>query len=83
MSDSALTLEKIFRDAGFLAKWEAEGEARGIAVGEARGIAVGVVEGEERKATEIAKNMLRNGFSLEQTSTLSGLDVEKVKALSN
>jgi hypothetical protein len=75
MSDSALTLEDVFRRTGFLAKWEAEGEARGIAVG--------VAEGEERKATEIAIKMLRNGFSMEQTATLSGLDVEKIKALSN
>jgi hypothetical protein len=95
MSGSALTLEKIFRDTGFLAKWEAEGEARGIAVGEARGIAVGEAKGEargearglamgeERKAAEIAKNLIRYGFSQEKTAELSGLSLEKIKALSN
>jgi predicted transposase YdaD len=74
MSGSSLTLEKIFRDTGFLDKWIAEGKASGIAEGEARG--------EERKAEEIAKNMLRNGFSSDQTAVLSGLDIAKIKTLS-
>ena len=67
MSKSALTLEQIFEEAGWIARWE----ARGIAVGE------------EKKATEIAKNLLKNGFSAEQTALLSGLDVVKVKALAD
>ena len=70
MSDTALTLEEVFRKAGLLEKWRAEGEARG----EARG--------EEKKAMEIAKNLLKNGFSVEQTANLSGLDITKVIALS-
>jgi hypothetical protein len=37
--------------------------------------------GVEKKAAEIAGNMLKNGFSVEQTAALSGLDVVKVKAL--
>jgi hypothetical protein len=67
MSDSALTLDKIFEEAGLVAKWEARGEARG----------------KEEKAAEIARNLLKNGFSVEQTAALSGLDVSKVKVLSN
>jgi len=35
----------------------------------------------EKKAAEIAGNMIRNGFSIEQTAALSGLDVAKVRAL--
>jgi hypothetical protein len=70
MSDSALTLEKVFRDTGFLEKWIAEGEA------------IGEAKGEERKAEEIAKNMLKNGFSSDQTAVLSGLDIAKIKTLS-
>jgi predicted transposase YdaD len=73
MSKSALTLDKIFEEAGLVARWEARGEAKG----EARGIAVGA----EKKAAEIAKNLLKNGFSVEQTAVLAGLDVVKVKAL--
>ena len=37
---------------------------------------------EEKKATEIAQNILIKGFSDEQTAKLSGLDITKVKALS-
>jgi hypothetical protein len=65
MSDGALTLDKIFEEAGLVAKWEARGLARG----------------EEKKAGEIARNLLKNGFSVEQTAVLSGMDVIKVKAL--
>jgi hypothetical protein len=67
MSDETLTLEGIFEEAGFIEKWEARGEAKG----------------EEKKAKDIARNMLKNGFSVEQTALLSGLDVVKVKALSD
>jgi len=38
--------------------------------------------GEEKKAAEIARNLLKNGFSVEQTAVLSGLDAIKVEALS-
>jgi predicted transposase/invertase (TIGR01784 family) len=79
MGRSNLTMDKILRDAGYIDKWMAEGEARG----EARGKAEGKAEGEERKATEIARNMLQNGFSYRQTAKLSGLDVKKIKALAN
>jgi hypothetical protein len=64
-----ITLEKVIEDIGLAAKWEARGKAEG----EARG--------EEKNAAEIAKNMLRSGISMEQTATLSGLDIDKVKLL--
>ena len=63
MSDTALTLDKVFEEVGLVAKWEAKGE--------------------EKKAIEIAKNMLRNGISPEKTAALSGLDIDKVKSLSD
>jgi predicted transposase YdaD len=66
-------LDRIFEEAGLVAKWEARGEARGLAQG--------LTQGEEKKAREIAKNLLENGFSAEQTAKLSGLDIMKVKAL--
>jgi hypothetical protein len=59
-------LVKMFREAGVFAECEAIAEARG----------------EEKKAAEIAKNLLRSGFSMEQTAELAGLDVMKLKALS-
>jgi len=71
MSDTQLTLDKVFEKAGLVAKWEARGEARGIA------------KGEEQKASEIARNMLKKGFSVEETSKLSGLSIKKIRLLSN
>ena len=61
------------------AKAEARGEAKGVAIGEARG----EVKGEEKKAIEIARNMLKNGFPIGQVAELSGLDVERIKALAD
>jgi hypothetical protein len=69
MSDCGLTLDGVLEEIGLTAKWEARGEARGVAIGE------------EKKAAEIARNLLKNGFPVEQTALLSGLDVEKVEAL--
>jgi hypothetical protein len=37
--------------------------------------------GKEEKALEIAKNLLAEGFSVEQTAKLAGLDPEKVRTL--
>ena len=67
MSDAELSLDEIFEEAGWVAKWEARAEARG----------------EEKKAIDIARNMLKNGFSPEQTAKLAGLDITKVEALSS
>ena len=61
MSDTALTLDKVFEEVGLVAKWEARGQ--------------------EKKAAEIAKNMLMNSFSVEETAKLSGLDISKVREL--
>ena len=75
MSGTMLTLDEVFEEVGLAAKWEARGEARGLTEGEAYG--------REEKAAEIAKNMLRKNFTIEQTAELSGLDISKVKALSD
>jgi len=63
MSSTALTLNQVLREAGFIARWEAEAEAK--------------------KAGEIAGNLLRNGFSPEQTAQFSGLDIAEVRKLAN
>jgi predicted transposase YdaD len=67
--DTELEFQKALEEVGFVAKWEARGEAIGEAIGEGR------------KALEIAKNMLDDGFSVEQTAKLAELDIEKVRAL--
>ena len=74
MGDTAITFDQIMEDVGLAAKWEARGEARGDARGEARG--------EEKKAREIAKKLLGNGISPEQTAQLCGLDIVDVRKLS-
>ena len=73
MSTSELTLEKVFEEVGFIAKWEARGKAQGLAVGEARG--------KVDKANEIARNMLESGFQAEQVARLAGLSLEQVQLI--
>jgi hypothetical protein len=60
-----ITYEELLREVGFIDRWEAIGEARG----------------KEEKAFEIAGNLLAEGFSVEQTAKLAGLDMEKVRTL--
>jgi predicted transposase YdaD len=69
MSDMVLTMDQLLENVGLTAKWEARGEVRGQAIGE------------EKKALEIARNLLGSGFSVEQTAKLAGLAIEKVEAL--
>jgi hypothetical protein len=73
MTNVDITFEEALEKVGLIAKWEARGEARGEVRGEARG--------KDEKALEIAKNLLNNGFSVEQTAKLAELDIEKVGTL--
>jgi hypothetical protein len=91
------TFEEVFTEAGFIPEWmargEAIGEARGItkgeaigmtkgeAIGEARGKAEGEAIGEERKALDIARNMINLGFSFEAVISATELNPKKVKSL--
>ena len=61
------TLEEVFEEIGLTALWEARGESKG----------------EEKKALEIAWNMLKSGFPVEQVAALSGLDAERIRALAD
>ena len=65
MSEAAVTLDDVIERIGLGAKWEAMGEARG----------------EERKALDIAQNMINLGLPLETVISATKLDPEKVKAL--
>jgi len=76
MSDIALTLDKVLEEVGFTARMEAKAEARG----EARGVAIGEIKGEAKGKEEIARNMLKSGFPVEQVAELSGLDAERIRA---
>jgi len=61
----ALTLEKVFEEVGWIAKWEARGK----------------VEGEESASLGIAQNMIKMGFPIETVISATQLDPEKVKML--
>jgi len=69
------TLDEVLEGVGLTAIWEARGEA----IGEARGVAIGEARGKE----EMARNMLKSGFPVEQIAALSGLDVGKVRTLAD
>jgi predicted transposase YdaD len=55
-----------------------EGYEKGLEKGLLKGLEKGLLKGHE----ETARNMLRKGFSYEQTAELSMLDIEKVRELS-
>jgi hypothetical protein len=61
MSDTTLTLDEIFEEAGLTAKWEARAE--------------------ERKAIEIARNLLNLGDSTDKIIAATGLSREEVENL--
>jgi hypothetical protein len=73
MSDSTLTIETVLEEAGIAAQYEARGEARGEAKGKEKG--------EEKARTEIARNLLNMGWTIEQTAKISCLSLEKVQSL--
>ncbi|MCL2231949.1 MAG: hypothetical protein FWB99_02615 [Treponema sp.] len=65
----------MFVKVGAAARWEARGEAKGKAEGKAEGRAEG--------KTEIARNALAEGASVEFVQKITGLDLETIKALNN
>ena len=69
MKNSDLTIEQVFEDVGWIAKWEARGEVKGVA------------RGKESKALEIAQKMINSGFSLETVTEITELDPEITRAL--
>ena len=73
MSTAAKSLDEVFERTGMAARWEARAEARGVTIGEARG--------EQRKAIDVAKNMIDLGYPLEAIASVTKLDPEKVKEL--
>ena len=67
MSDTTQTLEEIFEEAGLVAIWEARYSAKG----------------EERKAREIAKNMMKRNRPIDEIIEDTGLTREEVENLRN
>jgi len=63
MSDTSLTLDEIFEEAGLVAKWEGRAE--------------------ERKAREIAKNLMKRNRPIDEIIEDTGLTREEVENLRN
>jgi hypothetical protein len=73
MSDDTLTLEDVLMEAGFIPKWLAQGREEGREEGEKKG--------REEKAMTVALNLLKKGWTPEETAETAELDIEKVRAL--
>ena len=69
MSDSVLTLDEIFEEAGLVAKWEARGEARGEEKGRQEGI------------LEIARKMKAAGRPLSEIMEFTGLSADSIEQI--
>ncbi|MCL2193956.1 MAG: hypothetical protein FWB78_11260, partial [Treponema sp.] len=62
---AAVDLETVLENAGLIAKWEAQGEARGKA----------------EQTIEIARNCIEHGFPIDAVVSVTGLDPEQVREL--
>ena len=60
-----------------LAEGEAKGKAEGLAEGQAKGKAEGLAEGK----TEIATNLLKKDYSIEEIVEITGLTKEEIEKL--
>ncbi|MDR1315915.1 MAG: hypothetical protein LBK13_03485 [Spirochaetales bacterium] len=69
MDDTTLTLEKVLKEAGLTAKWEARGEKRGKA------------QAREELTKEQAIRAFAQGFSEETIASIVGLDVKTVREI--
>jgi hypothetical protein len=69
MGDGSITFEEVLMETGFIPKWLAQGKKEGIE------------EGIEKSREETARNLLKKGFSIEETAEIAVLDVEKVRCL--
>ena len=58
-----------------------EGREEGEKIGEARGIEKGEKIGENKKAIEVARNLLKMGLTVEQVAQGTGLSIEEIKKL--
>ena len=65
MSSAAKSLDEVFERTGLAAKWEARGMAKG----------------EERRAIDVAQNLINLGLPLDTVASATKLDPEKVKTL--
>ncbi|EPD82304.1 hypothetical protein HMPREF1207_04130 [Paenibacillus sp. HGH0039] len=70
--------QKYLHDEASMIEWATE---KGMAKGMAQGIAKGIAEGEQKKAIQIAKNMLALGLQVSVIAQASGLSEAEVESL--
>lgn len=70
-------------DMGIREEARLEGHAEGHAEGRAEGEKKGEAQGEKKQAYKTAERCLLRGMSIEETSEISGLPPEEVKAIAN
>lgn len=70
--------QKYLHDEASMIEWATE---KGMAKGMAQGMAKGIAEGEQKKAIQIAKNMLALGLQVSVIAKASGLSEDEVESL--
>ncbi|MCM3703987.1 Rpn family recombination-promoting nuclease/putative transposase [Paenibacillus macerans] len=74
--------QKYLHDEASMIEWATDrGMAKGMEKGVEKGIAQGIVQGEQKKAMEIAKNMLAMGIEVSVIVKASGLTKDEVESL--
>jgi predicted transposase/invertase (TIGR01784 family) len=69
MSDDTMTLEDVLTETGILPKWLEQGREEGRE------------EGEEERALKVARNLLKKGWTPEETAETVELDIAKIRTL--
>ena len=64
-----------------LAKGLAEGREKGLAEGREKGLEQGQKQGQKQGIIDAALKMIKNGISLEKTSQILEIDINKLKSL--
>lgn len=81
MSDDTMTLEDVLTETGILPKWLEQGREKGREEGREKGREEGREEGEEERALKVARNLLKKGWTPEETAETVELDITKIRTL--
>jgi hypothetical protein len=89
MSKRRETLEDVLTELGLIPKWVAQGEEKGMAIGLEQGLEQGreqgreqgLEQGREQGALQIARRLLKKGWSIEEVAETTELDIGKVRGL--
>jgi predicted transposase/invertase (TIGR01784 family) len=85
MTNDTLTFEDVLMEAGLIPKWLEQGREKGRQEGRRegreKGREEGRREGREKGREEVARNLLKKGWSVEETAEAAELPVERVRSL--